>query len=116
MSVFLVAAGGFLGAVCRYVTSLLFSVISKNQFPVGTLAVNLIGSLLLGFFIAIGLNENLYAFTAIGFLSSFTTFSTFSVEMVNMIKAGEMRSFVFYLIITYIGGIIMATIGLLLSV
>ena len=73
-----IGIGGFLGAVSRYYLS---EMASKDVFPYGTLAVNFIGCLLLGFM----LFSSLYTFPveyrnfiAVGFVGSFTTMSTFS--------------------------------------
>ena len=81
-TILIIGIGGFLGAVSRYYLS---EMASKDVFPYGTLAVNFIGCLLLGFM----LFSSLYTFPveyrnfiAVGFLGSFTTMSTFSYETV----------------------------------
>ncbi|MEW9111241.1 fluoride efflux transporter FluC [Cytobacillus gottheilii] len=114
MTILLVAAGGFLGAVCRYWVSIFFSSRTNSRIPYGTLSVNLIGSFLLGLLAGSGLKGDLYALSAIGFLGGFTTFSTLSIELVNMFKHKDYASFFFYLSISYFGGICCAFTGMLL--
>jgi len=86
--------GSGIGGTCRFWLS---SIIQKNTvqyFPFGTLAVNLIGSFILGMMI-FGLDEkeligpSLKLFIGIGFCGGFTTFSTFSLETFNLLKEAE---------------------------
>ncbi|KKE80053.1 MULTISPECIES: fluoride efflux transporter FluC [Bacillaceae] len=110
IDLFLVATGGFLGAISR-------SIISKklnNKFPLiylGTFVVNILGSLLLGFLVNIHLYTSVNLFIGIGFLGSFTTFSTFKVENITLIQSKQNKQFLIYLFLTYIIGILFAFIG-----
>ncbi len=81
----LIGSGGFIGSVLRYWTSLNTYKIFGEKFPFGTLAVNIIGCLLIGFIAEISENRFLISsevrtFLMIGFLGGYTTFSTFGYE------------------------------------
>lgn len=93
MTLFVVAAGGALGAVGRYLSTGWIQGLSGDFFPWGTLVVNVLGSLALGFGLiwlqASVASAEARQFVAIGFLGSFTTFSTFSYEAVAMLRDGE---------------------------
>ena len=93
MTVLVVASGGALGAVARYLATGWVQDLSGSVFPWGTLAVNVVGSALLGFSLmwlqSTVASAELRQFIAIGFLGSFTTFSTFSYESVALLRDGE---------------------------
>ena len=89
-----IAAGGALGAVMRFMVSNAVYSVAGRDFPYGTLAVNVLGSLLMGALYVL-LVERLTdavewrAFLLIGVLGAFTTFSTFSMETVALLEGGE---------------------------
>lgn len=90
-----IAAGGAIGALLRYWVSTAVQNRTTSVFPYGTLTVNVIGSLLIGF-LYIWLIERLAvgpavrAFMLIGVLGAFTTFSTFSMETLNLMESGHL--------------------------
>jgi len=89
-----IAGGGAAGAVLRYWVSSGVYMLTGRGFPYGTLVVNVLGSLVMGF-LYIWLLERMpggvamRAFLLIGLLGAFTTFSTFSVETLNLMEAGQ---------------------------
>lgn len=100
----IVGAGGAVGSMLRYFTGLLVNRLSDNHpFPFGTLAVNLIGCFLIGFFISNLeqrdlLTENVKLFVIIGLLGGFTTFSTFGFDAMQLFKQYNYLSFSIYVI------------------
>ncbi|HFC96994.1 MAG TPA: fluoride efflux transporter CrcB [Thermosulfurimonas dismutans] len=88
-----IGLGGGMGAVCRYLVSGWFLRFGAG-FPLGTLAVNVLGSFILGFFMELATQTLLVSpesrlLVAVGFLGSFTTFSTFAYETHQLLREGE---------------------------
>ncbi|MCM4158056.1 fluoride efflux transporter CrcB [Gramella sp. AN32] len=114
----LIFLGGGLGSCARYLISKYF-----NQFhavPLGTFTVNILGSLILGFFIGWALKNNTLSHPVsyliiIGFCGGFTTFSTFSLENLNLIKSGDYAYFVLYLTGSIFLGILSIVFGIFLA-
>jgi CrcB protein len=88
-------------------------------FPVGTLAVNLIGSGVIGFlaglFESAPVSANLKLFLMVGILGGFTTFSSFSLENINLIRAGQGRAAILYILLSNVLGIGLAFAGYFLA-
>jgi len=115
----LVATGGALGAVLRY----LLTNISKTLFEssiYGTISVNIIGSFLIGYFIGSDFGNNLSEnfikfFLIIGLLGSFTTFSAFSYEVFDLINSKKYASSLIYIFSSIFICIISSYLGTLLN-
>ncbi len=87
----LVGAGGFLGAIMRFIVS--GTVPTINEIPTGTLTVNAIGSFVLAALTFSSVEGTHRFFISIGMLGSFTTFSTFAYESFRLLDEGENRYF-----------------------
>ena len=84
-----VGAGGFIGAISRFVLSGWVQRLSGASFPYGTLAVNVLGSFMIGFLVLYfeqSVAPQQKALVITGFLGALTTFSTFSLETVLMLQ------------------------------
>lgn len=89
MTIFYVAIGGAIGAVLRYL------VVASLAFPLGTLAVNVIGSFLIGlaaFSLASKGLDRFLPLIVTGILGGFTTFSAFSLDTLRLVEAGRLAA------------------------
>ncbi|MDA8295880.1 MAG: fluoride efflux transporter CrcB [Actinomycetota bacterium] len=93
VDVLFIALGAFVGAPARFLVDRYVTDRTQTSFPLGTLLINLSGSLLLGVLTGIELRGHLpaelTALLATGFCGAFTTFSTWSFETVRLIEQGE---------------------------
>lgn len=106
MTIIAIAAGGFLGAIMRYVVSVKLPGMS------GILIVNILGSFLFGLSVRFVTESGTVAsFWLIGFLGAFTTFSTFALQCVEMWKEGHPVKACSYALVTLIGGISSVCLG-----
>ncbi|HNP61074.1 MAG TPA: fluoride efflux transporter CrcB [Nitrospirales bacterium] len=91
-----VGLGGFLGSIGRFVVAGFFNrLIPTLAFPIGTLAVNILGCFLIGLLHGVAESRNILGtdtriFLFIGVLGGFTTFSTFGFESLALLKDGAM--------------------------
>lgn len=102
-----VAAGGAFGAVARYLAMSLVGVLIGGGFPYATLAVNVVGSFILGVLVEYSAlvwspGEALRAFLVVGVLGAFTTFSTFSLDVTVLYERGEFGAAAVYIIASVI--------------
>jgi len=115
----LVATGGALGAVLRYLlTNISNSIFASSIY--GTISVNILGSFLIGYLITSNAGNNLSEnfvkfFLIIGLLGSFTTFSSFSYEVVELIVSKKYISSFTYTFISVFICIMSAYLGTLIN-
>ena len=91
--ILLVAVGGALGAVARYLVATAFAHRLGVQWPWGTLFINLSGCVLISLFLGVGsermADSNLRYLLPIGFVGAYTTFSTYEYETMRLFQLGR---------------------------
>lgn len=102
-----VGLGGALGAMARYAVTAYLVPVSPHRFPIGTLSVNVLGSLLIGIFYVLiverlHLAEQWRHVIMVGFLGAFTTFSTFSLETFALWQNGHGGLAASYIVVSVI--------------
>ena len=110
-----IALGGIVGTLARY---LIQGVIQSRAvaFPVGTLAINVAGSFLLGFIVRLAtgstiVSAELRGGLTIGFCGAFTTMSTFSYESVTLLGDGDYARAMLYMSATIVGCVAAVLLG-----
>lgn len=103
-----VGAGGFAGAVLRYLAGLV-PVKETTVFPVKTFIINVTGCIVIGFIAALvsrnsNINPRLVLFLKTGLCGGFTTFSTFALETSGLIKDGHTGIAFLYVILSILAG------------
>lgn len=118
----IVAAGGALGAVARYGVGVwTLRLFPTTQWPWATLAVNVVGGLLMGLlagwlaFRGGAHSESLRLFAAVGVLGGFTTFSAFSLEAALMIERRQLAMAGGYVAASVVLSIAALFIGLMVA-
>ena len=113
--IILLMAGGGIGTLLRYGTAQLTYRISSGAFPTGTMAVNLIGSFIIGCAWALSekslIAPNIRLFFMVGVLGGFTTFSTFALENFNLARDGSLKFFLANILISNIAGVFLVFAG-----
>ncbi|MEJ2142163.1 MAG: fluoride efflux transporter CrcB [Gammaproteobacteria bacterium] len=120
LNLFAIAGGGAIGALMRFwISNSIYALYGRN-FPYGTLFVNVMGSLLMGFLFVM-LNERFNldpvwrAALLIGLLGAFTTFSTFSIETLNLMTSGEVFKAAINIILSVVVCIFATWLGVLIG-
>jgi CrcB protein len=116
----LVCAGGALGSGARYLVGIWAGQAWGTPFPWGTLAVNLVGSFLIGVVMVLGLetgaiSTEMRIFLAVGVMGGFTTYSSFNHETLALAQRGQWGLAAAYVAATVLGGWFVGLLGLLLA-
>lgn len=104
LNIIFVGAGGFIGAVMRYLIGLI-PVNNPGGFPVLTFIINIIGAFFIGVIAALAakyasIDPKLVLFLKTGICGGFTTFSTFSLETADLFKTGSIAAGILYIILS----------------
>ena len=110
MFIVYILIGSFFGGLSRFLLSTWLNRFQLNGFPIGTLVVNCLGSILLGVVLSYGIfiesHFNIEALIEIGFLGGMTTFSTYALESYYLIQNNKFGYAVLYLLGSPIFGMI----------
>lgn len=112
-----VALGGAVGAVGRYLVVTRLGELLGYGFPYGTLAVNVIGSFLMGCLVeasalALPLSTEARGLILVGGLGAFTTFSTFALDVATFYERGELTGLAIYIAASVAFSILALVLGL----
>jgi CrcB protein len=113
-----VALGSIVGAVARFLVSVLFVSQFGDGFPWGTLFVNVTGSFVIGFYAALtGPDGRLFVsarqrlFVMVGICGGYTTFSAFSLETLRFVQSGNAHTALIYLLVSAVTWIASVWLG-----
>jgi CrcB protein len=106
-----VAALGSLGAILRFVVDTQIQARASDQLPLGTLAVNLGGGLVLGVLTGAHVGGDALLLAGTGFLGAYTTFSTWMFETQRLAEEGEGRIALGYVAASVAGGLACGALG-----
>jgi CrcB protein len=115
-----IASGGAVGALFRFwVSSGVYAFLGRG-FPYGTLTVNLLGSLVMGFlYVAfierMVVSAELRGGLLIGFLGAFTTYSTFSIETLNLLEQAELLKAGLNILLSVVACLLACWLGMVLG-
>ncbi|WP_137973344.1 fluoride efflux transporter CrcB [Pseudomonas sp. F(2018)] len=118
--VFAVALGGMIGTLVRYTTGNWVTSHFPQHFYSATLAVNLVGCLMIGYLYGLFLMrpevpEALRAGLMVGFLGGLTTFSSFSLDTLRLLENGQAPVAIGYAAASVLGGLLATWAGLTLT-
>jgi CrcB protein len=106
-----VGVGGAVGSMLRYGVGL---ILANQRYPLGTLAVNIVGSFAIGFVLSFGVDRWSSALTtalAVGVIGGFTTFSTFAWETLSLSQTTSSLAAGVYVGLSLLGGLLAAVGG-----
>jgi fluoride exporter len=113
VTVLLIAIGAGLGAPARYLTDRALQARHETVFPWGTLTVNLIACLLLGFLTGAGsaISDDVSVLLGTGFCGALSTYSTFSYETMRLVQEGARFYAAANVAVSLVAGIGAAALG-----
>ena len=111
MTVLLVALGAGVGAPARYLTDRAIQSWRRTVFPWGTVTVNIVASLVLGFVTGAGLSADAALLVGAGFCGALSTYSAFSYETLRLSQRGARWLAAGNVGLTLAGGVGAATLG-----
>lgn len=120
LDLIVVAIGGAVGSVTRY---LIGNFVSKNyhgSFPIGTFFINIVGCFLMGLFMSSLIQKEMVdtswrLFLCVGLLGGFTTFSSFGYEALTMLSNGKLMMAGMYAGCSVVAGLFAAITGMMMS-
>lgn len=116
----LIAVGGALGSVARYLVGLTVSDRMGNRFPYGTFVINLTACVIIGFSLTLlnrraGVNQAWRFLIPIGFVGAYSTFSTFEWETFVSLETGAFLIAALYVSLSCLFGLVAVWLGVLLA-
>ena len=114
----IIGTGGFVGSISRYLVQQLMQEKFDTTFPVGTMAVNILGSFIIGLVYALSekgdvLSPEWRLFLAVGICGGFTTFSSLAYESFQMIKLEQFFFVALYMGLSLFLGLIATYLGVI---
>jgi len=115
-NMFIIGIGGFFGAITRYGVALWIGQRWGRSFPLGTFAINVSGSFLIGLLMSLFterfmVNPQWRLMLVVGFLGAYTTFSTFEYETGALVKDGEWMIAMLNVVLSVIAGFVALKLG-----
>lgn len=115
-----IGAAGSLGAMTRFLVATLCGRIFGSEFPVGTLVINVTGSLFLGWFLTVigergNVSDTFRLAVAVGFVGAYTTFSTYAYESNSLLEDGAGLKALFNIVGSVLLGLIAVRVGVWLG-
>ena len=119
-SLLLVALGGGIGSMLRFLTSFLTNKYYASSFPLATFITNVLGCLLIGIlmgsFDRSGTQSSELKFLLVtGFCGGYTTFSAFSYENIKLLQSGQTNTALAYMALSLVTGLLATWAGLLIA-
>ena len=120
LQVLLIGCGGFIGTIARYAVTTMAYRLLGGSFPYGTLTVNILGCLLIGFVSTAAEERDMIAhstrlYLTIGILGGFTTFSAFGYETLTILRLGNILPAALYVLASVVTGLVGVWLGGLLA-